>query len=86
VKRLEAFFGLFAFKVVSTAFQLFFLSLLASNGSSNEPFYQLKTIAYLGAVAAALRGVDALLDPVLRKVTPPILQPDPVPGKDIPIP
>lgn len=65
-----AFYWVFAYKLASTFAQMYMLSLIASNGSSEQPFLDLKTIAHLGAWAAALRGVDALMDPVFQKLNP----------------
>lgn len=65
-----AFHWVFGYKLTSTFAQLYILSLIATNGSSQEPFLNLKTIAHLGALAAALRGVDALMDPVFQKLNP----------------
>lgn len=65
-----AYYWVFVFKLITTGVQLYLLSLIATNGSSQEPFLALKTIAHMAAWAAALRGVDALIDPVFQKLNP----------------
>ncbi len=65
-----AFYWVFIFKLSTTFAQIYMLSLIATNGSSNEPFLALKSIAHMAAWAAALRGVDALMDPVFQKLNP----------------
>lgn len=66
----KAFRMLLAWKLGSTAIQLYLATLIATNGSSGDPFLQLKTIAHMGALVAALRGIDALLDPVFQQLKP----------------
>lgn len=63
---------LFVYKVISTFVQLYLLSMLSTNGSSQEPFIELGTVAHIGALAAALRGIDALIDPMFRKLIAPL--------------
>lgn len=58
---------IFLYKFCSTFAQLYMGSLIATNGSSEEPFLRLTTIAHMGAWVGALRGVDALIDPAFRK-------------------
>lgn len=86
-----AFYWVFVFKLGSTFAQMYLMSMIATNGSSQEPFLNLQTIAHLGAWAAALRGVDALMDPVFQKlnpfkmeVAPPPIPPVVSPQKDNP--
>ena len=53
---------LMAWKIPSTAVQLYLTSLIATVGSSQDPWLNLHSIAHMGAVGATLRGIDALLD------------------------
>jgi hypothetical protein len=68
--RWETFRWLFVYKLISTGIQLYIGSLIATNGSSEEPWLKLQMIAHLGAMIAALRGIDALLDPIFNGLKP----------------
>lgn len=59
---------LMCWKIPSTAVQLYSAALIASAGSSAEPFLSLITIAHLGATIATLRGIDALIDMTMGKL------------------
>ena len=59
-----------AFKIVSTAVQLYFGALITANSSSQDPWMDLKMTAHLGAIALTLRGLDALIDPAFQKLNP----------------
>lgn len=67
---------LFIYKCASTFVQLYIASLIATNGSSEEPWLALKTIAHLGALLAGLRGLDALIDPAFRQLVSAITDDD----------
>lgn len=70
INRWKAVRFLFIYKICSTAIQLYIASLIATNGSSEEPWLKLTTIAHMGALIAALRGIDALIDPVFQAIKP----------------
>lgn len=70
IKNALSFHKLMLWKIFSTGTQLYLASLIATNGSSQDPWLQLKTIAHFGAIVAALRGVDALIDPAFQKLNP----------------
>lgn len=70
IDRMKVFKWLFAYKVFSLGIQGFLGSLVITNGSSNEPFLTLKTVAYFGAVTMTFRSIDALIDPAFRNTTP----------------
>lgn len=67
---------LFAYKSGSTFVQFYLLSFIATNGSAEEPFVKLATVAHMGALCAALRGVDALIDPMFRQLVAPLTDAD----------
>lgn len=59
---------LMAWKIPSTAAQLYMAALIASAGSSAEPFLNLILIAHMGATIATLRGIDALIDMTMGRL------------------
>lgn len=61
---------LFGYKIASTFVQLYLLYLITTNISASEPFLSLKTIAHFGGLVAGLRGMDALIDPMLQHLDP----------------
>jgi hypothetical protein len=65
-----AFYWVFIYKILSAFISIYIFSLISTNGSSEEPFLKLITIAHLGAFGAGLRAVDALIDPVFAKLNP----------------
>lgn len=67
---------LFTYKCLSTFAQLYMASLIATNGSSEEPFIALTKIAHMGAWVAALRGIDALIDPAFKVLVAPLNEED----------
>lgn len=67
---------MFIYKCASTFAQLYMASLIATNGSSSDPFLDLRLIAHMGAGVAALRGIDALIDPAFRRLVAPLSEAD----------
>lgn len=66
----KAFSWLLLYKILSTGTQLYINALVTMNGSSSTPWMELTTIAHMGAASAALRGIDALIDPAFQKLNP----------------
>ncbi len=66
----KIFAWLFAYKVFSIAWQMYFGNLVGSQASSESPWMSLKMIAHLSSSVVMLRGIDALIDPAFQKLNP----------------
>lgn len=65
-----AFRILFCYKCFSAFITVYLLSLISTNGASETPFLNGIWIANFGALAAAFRSIDALIDPAFQRLNP----------------